>query len=118
MLIAERQYYLYGDPAYTLRPYLQVGYKGSSLSAEETSFNTAMSKVRVAVEWAFKDIKQYFTHLDVPRKLRLRVTPAGLWYLCAAMLWNFRVCLYGCQAAKYFHCTPLDISEYLGQVRK
>ena len=26
LLISERQYYLYGDVAYTLRPYLQVGF--------------------------------------------------------------------------------------------
>jgi DDE superfamily endonuclease len=117
MVIADRQYYLYGDPAYTLRPYLQVGFKGSVLGPDEVAFNFSMSKVRVTVEWAFRDVKQYFTHLDVPRKLRLRVTPAGLWYVCAAMLWNFRVCLYGSQAAQYFNCNPIDINQYLEHIR-
>jgi hypothetical protein len=28
-----------------------------------------MSKVRIAVEWAFRDVKMYFTHVDVPGAL-------------------------------------------------
>ena len=86
LLISERQYYLYGDVAYTLCPYLKLGFKGSERSPEEVALNEAMSKVRITVEWAFRDVKHYFTHLDVPRKLRLRVTPAGLWCVfCDAM---------------------------------
>jgi hypothetical protein len=61
--------------------------------------NATMSKVRIAVEWAFRDVKMYFTHIDFPRKLNLSVTPAGLWYVCSAVLWKFRVCLYGSQSA-------------------
>jgi hypothetical protein len=77
LVISNRQFYLYGDPAYILRPYLQVGFKGSSTTPEEIAFNSSMSKVRVTAEWAFRNVKQYFTHVDVPRKIRLRVTPAG-----------------------------------------
>jgi hypothetical protein len=62
---------------------------------------------------AFRDLKLYFTHLTFPRKLRLRVTPAGLWYARSALLWNFRDCLYGSQAAKFFDCDPLSLHEYL-----
>jgi hypothetical protein len=60
------QYCLYGDPAYCLRPYLQVGYQGSNLTADQILFNASMSKVRIAVEWAFRDVKMYFTHVDFP----------------------------------------------------
>jgi DDE superfamily endonuclease len=117
VLVSGRQYYLYGDVAYTLRPYLQVGLKGSVRSPEEVAFNEAMSKVRITVEWAFRDVKQYFTHLDMPRKLRLRVTPVGLWYMCSVMLWHLRVCLYESQAAQYFDCDALDIADYLEHIR-
>jgi DDE superfamily endonuclease len=118
LLVSGRQYYLDGDVPYTLRPYLQVGFKCSVRSPEEVAFNEAMSKVRVTVEWAFRDVKQYFTHPDVPRKLRLRVTPAGLWYVCSVMLWNFRVCLYRSQAAQYFDCDALDIADYLEHIKR
>lgn len=46
-------YCIYGDPAYILRPVLQVGFKGSRLSKGQSDFNTAMSNVRVTVEWEF-----------------------------------------------------------------
>jgi hypothetical protein len=113
LLVDGVQYYIYGDPAYCLRPYLQVGFQGSDRTPENVLFNASMARVRIAVEWAFRDVKLYFTHLTVPRKLRLRVTPAGLWYTCSVLLWNFRACLYGSQAAKYFDCDPLSLHEYL-----
>jgi hypothetical protein len=100
-----------------MRPYLQAGFKSSSTTPEKIALNASMSKVRVTVEWTFRDVKQYFTHADVPRKLRLRVTPAGLWYVCAVMLWNFRVYLYGSQATQYFEFVPIEISEYLAHVQ-
>jgi nuclease HARBI1 len=68
MVIADRQYYLYGDPAYTLRPYLQVGFKGSALGPDEVAFNFAMYKVHVTVEWAFRDVKQYFLRIWTSRE--------------------------------------------------
>jgi DDE superfamily endonuclease len=77
LLVDGVQYYLYGDPVYCLRPYLQVGFQGSERTPENVLFNASMARVRIAVEWAFRDVKLYFTHLAVPRKLRLRVTPAG-----------------------------------------
>jgi hypothetical protein len=49
--------------------------------------------------------------------IRFRVTPAGLWYVCAVMLWNFRACLYGNQSAQYFEYDPIEISEYLAIVQ-
>jgi DDE superfamily endonuclease len=113
MEISGTQYYLYGDPAYCLRPYLQIGYRGSYLTIQQVQFNFAMSKVRIAVEWAFRDVKMYFTHVDVPRKLKLRITPAGLWYVCGVMLWNFRVCLYGSQTSQSLDCDSVSIEEYL-----
>jgi hypothetical protein len=72
-----------------------------------------MYKVRIAVEWTFRDIKMYFTHIDLPRKLNMGVTPAGLWYACSAVSWNFRVCMDGSQTAEYFDCESISIEEYL-----
>jgi hypothetical protein len=108
---------LYGDVAYTLRPYLQMVLRGSINSSDEMALNASKSKVRVTVEWLFRDVKQYFTHVDLPRKLRSRETPAGLLYVSSVMLWNFRVCLYGSRSARYIQCDSTDISEYLEHIR-
>jgi DDE superfamily endonuclease len=72
------RYTLHGAPAYCLRPYLQVGFQGSNLIGDQIQLNSSMSKVQIAVERGFRDIKMYFTHIDVPRKLKMGATPAGL----------------------------------------
>lgn len=113
LLVDEKQYCLYGDPAYVLREYMQVGFSGAHLTPQQRAFNKDMSKVRIAVEWGFKDIKKYFTHVDFPRKLSLPITPAALWYYVAAILWNFRACLYSSQTSQYFQCKPCSFDEYL-----
>lgn len=80
------QCYLYADLAYVLRPYLQVRFKGAQLTVEREAFNKEMSLVRIGVEWAFKDVKKYFTHVKFSRKLCLPNTPAGLLYLVSTIL--------------------------------
>jgi len=114
LVVGGRQFYIYGDPAYVLRPYLQIGFRGSTLTDEEKEFNKQMSAVRVSVEWAFKDIKKYFTHVDTPRKLALKSTPAGLWYYVSTLMWNFRACCYGSQSATFFACKAPTLEEYIG----
>jgi hypothetical protein len=71
------QYCLYGDLAYCLGPYLQVGYQGSNLTPDQVHLNMSISKVRIAFKWVFHDLKMYFTYMDFPRKLKLGVTPGG-----------------------------------------
>ena len=107
------QYCFYGDPAYCFRPYLQVGFQGSNLTEYRIQFNSSVSNVRIAVEWNFRDIKMYFTHIYLPRKLKMGVTPASLWYVCFAIFWNFRICMYGIQTAEYFDYESMSIEEYL-----
>jgi hypothetical protein len=102
LLISGRQYYLYGEVAYTLRPYLQAGFRGSTISSDEMAFNASMWKFHVTVEWDFRDVKQYFIHVDLRRKIRSRETPAGLLYVSSATLCNFRGFLYGSRSAHYF----------------
>ncbi|KAF4033981.1 DDE superfamily endonuclease [Phytophthora infestans] len=43
--------FLYGDPAYGARKYIVSGYKGNSVSADESDFNSEMSRLRKSVEW-------------------------------------------------------------------
>lgn len=110
--ISGNQYYIYGDSAYVLRPYMIVGYKEANPTPEQHQFNLNMSAVRVFVEHAFKDVKQYFSHIDYSRKGKISVTPFALWYYVAAILWNFRVCLYGCPTATHFGCRPPSLEYY------
>jgi hypothetical protein len=108
------QFCLYADGAYTLRPWLQVGFSGPNITPEQKGYNIAMSGVRVAVEWSYKDIKQMWTTLDFSRKLKVREAPVALLYHMAALLWNCKVCLkHGSQAYAKFGCEPPSIEMYL-----
>ena len=50
---------LHGDPAYPLRVYLQVPYRGAETTPQTELHNKAMSSVRMSVDRLFGDIVNY-----------------------------------------------------------
>ena len=65
---------LYGDPAYALRPQLMGPHRHADVLAvtpEMRSYDTAMSEVRVSVEWLFGEIAEYFKFIDYEKNLKL-----------------------------------------------
>jgi hypothetical protein len=61
---------IYGDPAYPLRPQLQGSFKGAVITEQQQQWNKSM---RIAVEWLFGDIVNYFKFLDPDFKKKLKV---------------------------------------------
>ena len=53
-------YVIYGDPAYGISRTILAPYRGSRLTPQQQAFNTAMSSVRVSVEWTFENIDIFF----------------------------------------------------------
>jgi len=49
LLINNKQYCIYGDPAYMLKPWLQVGFPSHLCTEEQTFYNKSMSAIREAV---------------------------------------------------------------------
>jgi len=92
LIVGGEQYYLYGDVAYMMRPWLQTAFEGI-LSPDQDAHNNAMKVPRTAVEWGFKDVKQVCSSLDFPRKLKIREGPVGLLYKTGALVWNLRCCV-------------------------
>lgn len=114
MVINGKQYCIYGDSAYLLRPWLQTAQPRLHATAAELVYNTAMSAVREAIEWTYKDVKQFWTSQDFRRSLRVRRAPVSLLYKSAALLWNFHVCMYpGGQTKTHFDVPPPSLAEYL-----
>jgi hypothetical protein len=68
-LIGGIQYHLYGDSGFALRPYLITPFEGAALTTDEALFNERIPKVRVSVEWDFKEIKKYFPISLFPGRL-------------------------------------------------
>lgn len=114
LLIDGQQFYIYGDQAYMIRPWLQVAFSRAWASEQQIQFNTAMSSVRETVEWSYKDLKQMWSSQDYTRMLKVRKAPVALMYKGAALLWNFKVCLqHGGEVQSFFSCTPPTLQRYL-----
>lgn len=118
LLIDAQQFYIYGDPAFVLRPWMQVGFNRAFATPAQHTFNAAMSSAREAVEWSYKDTKQQFTTMDFRRMLMVRKAPVALMYKMSILLWNVKVCLHGGgQVGTYFKCVPPTLREYLAPLQ-
>lgn len=63
------------------------------------SFNAAMSKVRISVEWLFGDISAYFKFVDFKKNLKLYLNSGWKIYIVIAILRNAHTCNYGYQTS-------------------
>lgn len=107
-------YYIYGDSAYLLRPWLLRPFTRGVCSGPEAVFNTRMSEARVCVEQNYKDVKQLWCSQDFARRMKVRQSPISLLYKMSVLLTNFRVCLYkGGQITAYYELAPPSLEEYL-----
>ncbi|KDQ06131.1 hypothetical protein BOTBODRAFT_82476, partial [Botryobasidium botryosum FD-172 SS1] len=103
---------IYGDSAYGLTQFLLSPYESNDISPQQQAFNLEMSRVRVSVERAFAHIVQLFPFVDFHKSLQVLKQPVGKYYAIAALLTNAHTCLYGSEAAQYFHCEPPMLKEY------
>ena len=83
------------------------------LTVEEQEFNRDMSAVRIAVEWSFGKIIQYFSYLDFRKHQKILLQPIGKYYLVGTLLTNCHTCLYGSQTTSYFGVEPPSLETYL-----
>ena len=72
---------IYRDPAYILRVQLQVSYRNAMFTADTQAFTTCMSEVRVAAEWLFGDIMNYFKVVDFKKNLKIGLNSVGKMHL-------------------------------------
>ena len=103
---------IYGDSAYPLRVHLQAPYQGNCLTNLQKGYNTAMSNVRVSVEWLFKEILTYFAFVDFKINLKLVLSAIGKMYVVCALLTNVRTCLYKSQTSNFFVIETPMLEEY------
>jgi hypothetical protein len=61
---------IFGDPAYGVTEHLLSPYSGINTTAEQLVWNKAMSKVRIVVEWCFKEVITQFRQLFFQLPLR------------------------------------------------
>ena len=84
--LQDRQYCLYGDAAYVLRPWLQVAFRTHGSPANQLLYNEMMSSVREAVECTYKDLQKMWASQDFKRMLKVRQSPLAMLYKTAALI--------------------------------
>ena len=107
---------LYGDPAYPLRPQLMSPFREADvpiLTPEMRAFNTAMSEVRVSVEWLFGYVAEYFKFIDYKKNLKLGMSAVAKQYIVSALFKNILTCIYGNSTSAFFQLEPPTLLEYL-----
>ncbi|KAH9074077.1 hypothetical protein Ae201684P_015975 [Aphanomyces euteiches] len=110
--------YVYGDPAYPLRPWLISPYKGARLTSAQASFNKKMNSVRVSVEWCFAGILRDWAFLNYKKNLKVFLSPVAKMYLIGVLLSNCIACtsrdtIVGNQTSQFFNLAPPSLENYL-----
>ena len=103
---------IYGDPAYPVRAQLLSPFPLAHITPAESAWNQSMSSVRVAVEWVFGDIINYFKFIDFRNNLKIGLSPIGKMYLVCALLKNARTTLYGNLTGMTFDVDSPVITDY------
>ena len=104
--------FVYGDPAYSVSKHVMAPFKGPAITPQQQTFNSAMSRVREPVEWAFKEMTSQFSFLDFSQIQKLLLSPCKLFYLVGALLCNAHTILHYPEIPQFFDCPPPTLQEY------
>lgn len=108
------QLYLYGDPGYQISPVLMVPYSTTNITPRQQAFNESMSRVRVAVEWTFGHVLQYFAFSDYKKSQRSLLSCVHRHYVVSVLFSNIHSCITQNNAAVgRFGVLPPSLEEYL-----
>lgn len=64
LVINLRQYYIYGDAPYFRTPWIHTSIDHAKYTDDQDVYKSEMGKVRVAVEWNYKDREQIWERDD------------------------------------------------------
>ena len=81
------------------------------LTPEMRAFNTAMSRVRISVEWLFGDITNCFKFID-KKNLKIGMSAVGKQYIVCALMRNALTCLYQSNTSDFFGVEPPSLETY------
>ena len=68
---------IYGDPAYSLRWYIQAPFKGLYLTQQQKAFHDSMAKVQVSVECLFGNAINNFKFRDFKKNQKIGFSNVG-----------------------------------------
>jgi hypothetical protein len=105
---------LYADQGYHRQPGLMVPFSDGIVNSKHEAFNEVMSSARIAVEWEFGGILQYWASLrwTCEQKALAGGKIAQVYFVCGFMT-NCLNCLRRSNASRYFDVTPPTLQEYV-----
>jgi len=110
-------YQIYGDPAYPQCAHLFGGFRNPPAGSIQAEWNTQLSKVREVVEWAFGEIPQKFSFLDLKVNMKIFKSPIAMYYFVGAFFINLHITIYKNKTTNYFECRLIDTlntGQYIG----
>ena len=112
-------FFIYGDPAYPLGPWMMKPYGDAQPTRRERVFNVNMARRRIAVEWGFGKMQEEWPFFAIKKGQKIFASKAqtasgvSTRYQVAALLTNLRTCLYGSNASRYFQVRTPSLESYV-----
>ena len=108
---------LYADKIYNNGPLITAAFsrRHGVVQPWQTSQNSIMSRIRIAVEWSFGKIITQNAFLDFWKNQKIQMSPLAKYYHVATLLTNMHTCLYGAEHCNYFEILPPTLDEYMDQ---
>ena len=106
---------VYADSAYGASEHVMRGLKRNMMHTDdERAYSAMMSGVRVAVEWAFGQIRQDFPFLKLDTNAKVFLSPVAMIWQVGALLSNCKACLAGGNiVSDTLGGRPFSLAEYL-----
>ena len=90
--LAGGNYYVYGDPAYPMCPWIMRGFKGA-MTPRQAKFTSNMNSLRISVEWSFSLIVRDWSFMDHEKNLKVWKQPIAKMYYVSAIMANVKTCM-------------------------
>jgi len=90
--LAGANYYVYGDPAYPMCPWIMRGFKGG-MNALQAKFSSEMNSLRISVEWSFSLIVRDWSFMDHEKNLKVWKQRVAKMYYVSAIMTNVKTCM-------------------------
>ena len=104
--------FIYGDPVYSLRCYLQAPFREAHLIQQQKAFSDSMAKVRVSVEWLFGNFINNFKFSDFKKNQKIVLRNVGKMYRVSALLTNAHISLYRNNCTNYSDLDHPTLEKY------
>ena len=79
-------YAVYGDAAYPLSPFLQKGFQGAALTAQQARYNGNFSIARMCVEWLFGEVVNLWGFVDFRKQQKILLQPVAVFHQAACLV--------------------------------